>query len=169
MGSNNMFFTFLLLKAGTDAKKLLLKFPAFIDKYIGKDLRAMGFYKKQFLIPVKDIHLYAGMSNDITPVGSVTYLYILASIALFTLLIACINFMNLSTARSSKRSAEVGIRKVLGAEKRSLIKQFLGESLLMSMIAFGIALAITKSLLLAFSNIAGRNLSLDFSSQWFII
>ncbi|MBK8496249.1 MAG: hypothetical protein IPL50_15485 [Chitinophagaceae bacterium] len=62
-----------------------------------------------------------------------TYLYILASIALFTLLIACINFMNLSTARSSKRSAEVGIRKVLGAEKGSLVRQFLGESILMSL------------------------------------
>src|ERR1044071_541752 len=105
------------------------------------------------------------MPNDISPVGSVTYLYILASIALFTLLIACINFMNLSTARSSKRSAEVGIRKVLGAEKRSLVKQFLGESLLMSMIAFFIALGITQLLLPAFSKVSGRNLSLDFSHQ----
>ena len=121
-------------------------------------------------MPVKDIHLYAGMPNDISPVGqSVTYLYILASIALFTLLIACINFMNLSTARSSKRSAEVGIRKVLGAEKSSLVKQFLGESLLMSMIAFVIALGITEFLLPAFSNVSGRNLSLDFSKEWFIV
>jgi len=109
------------------------------------------------------------MPNDISPVGSVTYLYILASIALFTLLIACINFMNLSTARSSKRSAEVGIRKVLGAEKNSLVKQFLGESLMMSMIAFVFAFVIAQLLLPAFSNITGRNLSLDFSQQWFII
>jgi len=77
--------------------------------------------------------------------------------------------MNLSTARSSKRSAEVGIRKVLGAQRRSLVNQFLGESLLMSMIAFAIALCITKLLLPAFSGVSGRNLSLDFSKQWFII
>ena len=122
MVSNNMFTTFFLLKPGTDAKKLEAKFPAFVDKYMGTGLKAAGFYKKQFLIPVKDRHLYSGMTNDISSAGtaSVTYLYILGSIALFTLLIACINFMNLSTARSSKRSAEVGIRKVLGARKKSL-------------------------------------------------
>jgi len=169
MIGNNMFNTFFLLKPGADAKKLEAKFPAFVDKYMGTGLKAAGFYKKQFLIPVKDIHLHAGMPNDISPVGSVTYLYILASIALFTLLIACINFMNLSTARSSKRSAEVGIRKVLGAEKNSLVKQFLGESLMMSMIAFVFAFVIAQLLLPAFSNITGRNLSLDFSQQWFII
>src|SRR6266496_6725079 len=169
MIGNNMFNTFFLLKPGADAKKLEAKFPAFVDKYMGTGLKAAGFYKKQFLIPVKDIHLHAGMPNDISPVGSVTYLYILASIALFTLLIACINFMNLSTARSSKRSAEVGIRKVLGAKKQSLVKQFLGESLLMSMVAFVIALGITQLLLPAFSHVSGRNLSLDFSQQWFII
>ena len=171
MVSNNMFNTFFLLKPGADAKQLETKFPAFVDKYMGTGLKAAGFYKKQFLIPVKDLHLYSGMSNDISSVGtvSVTYLYILASIALFTLLIACINFMNLSTARSSKRSAEVGIRKVLGAQKRSLVKQFLGESLLMSMIAFAIALCITKLLLPAFSSVSGRNLSLNFLEQWFII
>ena len=171
MVSNNMFNTYFRLKDGADAKKLEAKFPAFVDKYMGKDLKAAGFFKKQFLIPVKDLHLYSGMTNDISSAGtvSVTYLYILASIALFTLLIACINFMNLSTARSSKRSAEVGIRKVLGAQKRSLVKQFLGESLLMSMIAFAIALCITMLLLPAFSSVSGRNLSLNFFDQWFII
>src|SRR6266496_5388430 len=171
MVSNNMFNTFFLLKPDADAKKLEAKFPSFVDKYMRTGLKAAGFDKKQFLIPVKDRHLYSGMSNDIVASGtvSVTYLYILGSIALFTLLIACINFMNLSTARSSKRSAEVGIRKVLGAEKNSLVKQFLGESLMMSMIAFVFAFVIAQLLLPAFSNITGRNLSLDFSQQWFII
>lgn len=169
MAGNNMFQTYLLLKPGTDAKRLEAKFPAFVDKYIGKVLKGMGFYKKQFLIPVKDIHLHSGMKNDVTPTGSVTYLYILASIALFTLLIACINFMNLSTARSSKRSAEVGIRKVLGAEKSSLIKQFLGESILMSLIAFVIAVMLATLLLPGFSYMSGRELYLNFSEHWFII
>lgn len=169
MASNNMFSTYFLLKPGADAKKLEAKFPAFVDKYIGKDLKAYGFYKKQFLVPVKDIHLYSGLRNTASGAGSITYLYILGSIALFTLVIACINFMNLSTARSSKRSAEVGVRKVLGANKKSLIKQFLGESLMMSLIAFVIALMITELLLPAFSHISGKNLSLDFSTNWLIL
>ena len=124
---------------------------------MGTGFKATGFYKKQFLVAVKDLHLYSGMSNDMASSGTVskTYLYILGSIALFTLLIACINFMNLSTARSSKRSAEVGVRKVLGAEKNSLVKQFMGESLLMSTIAFVIALGITELLLPAFSTRIG--------------
>lgn len=169
MVGNNMFNTFLLLKKGADGKRLESKLPAFVDKYIGTGLKAAGFYKKQFLLPVKDIHLHAGMPNDISPVGSVTYLYILGSIALFTLLIASINFMNLSTARSSRRSAEVGIRKVLGAEKGSLVRQFLGESLLMSTVSFLFALGITTLLLPAFSRLSGRHLSLDFAQQWYII
>ena len=131
-----MFYTYFLLKPGTDAKKLEAKFPAFIDKHAAEGLKAMGFYKKQFLTAIKDVHLYANTSTNVSPSGSVTYLYILASIALFTLLIACINFMNLSTARSSKRAAEVGVRKVLGAEKSSLIRQFIGESVMMALIAY---------------------------------
>ena len=169
LATNNMYYTYLLLKPGTDAKKLEAKFPAFIDKYAGKDLKAMGFYKKQFLVPVKNIHLFSGLQNNVTPPGSITYLYILSSIAIFTLLIACINFMNLSTARSSKRSAEVGIRKVLGAEKNSLISQFLGESILMSLLAFFIALAITILLLPAFNSISGKNLSILFTYDFRII
>ncbi|HNW53549.1 MAG TPA: ABC transporter permease, partial [Bacteroidales bacterium] len=121
--TNNMFFTYLQLKPGSDTKNLLARFPAFIDKYAGKDLKAMGFDKKQFLIALRDIHLRSGMDSNVSPSGSMTYLYILGSIALFILLIACINFMNLSTARSTKRSAEVGIRKVLGAEKGALVGQ----------------------------------------------
>lgn len=169
MAGNNMFSTFLLLKPGADPKKLEAKFPAFVDKYIGAALKQMGFYKEQFLLPVKDIHLHADMPFDITQVSSVTYLYILGSIALFTLLIACINFMNLSTARSSKRAGEVGIRKLLGAQKGSLVRQFLGESLLMSFIAFAIALTATTIVLPVFSQLAGRNLSISFRNDWFII
>jgi len=169
MIGNNMFNTFFLLKHEANAKNLEAKFPAFVDKYLGKGLTAAGFYKKQFLIPVKDMHLKAGMAVDVSTVGSTTYLYILGCIAIFTLLIACINFMNLSTARSSKRSAEVGIRKVLGAEKKALVKQFLGESLMMSIIAFVIALGLTKLLLPAFSQMSGRNLSVNLFQQGIIL
>jgi putative ABC transport system permease protein len=169
MAGNNMFQTFLLLKRGANAKTLEAKFPAFVDKYIGKALESMGFYKKQFLIPVKEMHLHSGMDSNISAVGSTASLYILGAIALFTLLLACINFMNLSTARSSKRSAEVGIRKVLGAERNSLVKQFIGESILMSFIALLLALAITFLSLRLFSYISGTELLLDVFSQWTLI
>ena len=109
---------------------------------MSKGLKYAGFEKKQFLIPVKDIHLYAGMPNDISPVGSDTYLYILASIALFTLLIACINFMNLTTARSANRAKEVGIIKVLGTERKNLMMQFLTESTLMVILSLILAIGI---------------------------
>ncbi len=167
--TNNMFFTYLQLKPGSNSKHLEAKFPAFIDKYAGTDLKAMGFGKKQFLTQLKDIHLRSGMDSNVTPPGSITYLYILASIALFTLLIACINFMNLSTARSSKRSAEVGIRKVLGAEKSSLVRQFLGESVFMSLIAFAVAFTITELLLPAFNSVSGKQLTLSFTENILII
>ncbi len=164
LANNNMYYTYLLLTPGADPKKLEAQFPAFVDKYAGKDLKVQGFQKSQYLIALKDIHLHSGSDGDVTPSGSVMYLYILASIALFTLLIACINFMNLATARSSKRSSEVGIRKVLGAEKKFLIAQFLGESVLMSLIAFVFAIAFTKLLLPAFNQLSGKNLSLNFSN-----
>ncbi len=170
LATNNMFYTYLMLRPGADAQQLENKFPAFVEKYIGKDLTAMGFYKKQFLIAVKDIHLHAGMAVDVTDTGNPTYLYILGSIALFTLLIACINFMNLATARSSRRSAEVGVRKVLGAEKNALIRQFLGESILTTFFAFILALLITALFLPGFSHLAGREISFSFSEhKWLLV
>jgi putative ABC transport system permease protein len=164
--TNNMFFTYLQLRPGSDPKKLEAAFPAFLDKYAGKDLKAVGFDKSQFLIPLKDIHLRTDVGNsNVTPAASRTYLYILASIALFTLLIACINFMNLATARSSRRSAEVGVRKVLGAEKKFLIGQFLGEAVLMSLIAFLFAWGIALLLLPAFGMMTGTPLSLSLPAH----
>ena len=169
LATNNLYYTYLQLKPGSDAKKLEAKFPAFIQQYAGKKLQAVGFNKQQFLVPLKKIHLDEDVKNNITAGGSTTYLYILASIALFTLLIACINFMNLATAQSAKRSSEVGIRKVLGAEKKLLITQFLGEAVLMSLLAFILALAFTELLLPAFNSVSGKQLSLSFSNNIVLI
>ena len=160
MAFDNLYTTYVQLQPGTDAKKLESKFPAFIEKYAGKDLRQAGFWRKDFLLPVADIHLHADMM-EMTPGGNPVYLYILGSVAAFILGLACINFMNLSTARSHRRSAEVGVRKVLGARKGALIGQFLGESLLMSLLAFLLALGlalITKPL---FENLAQQTLTID--------
>ncbi|WP_077923247.1 ABC transporter permease [Spirosoma sp. 209] len=158
MVSNNMFFTYLKLKPGTDARKLEAKLPAFVEKYMRKDLAVAGRDKKQFLTAVRDIHLHTDLTHNVTPNGSLTYLYVLGSIALFTLLIACINFMNLSTARSGKRAAEVGVRKVLGAEQASLVRQFLSEALLFSVFAFGLALALVWLMTPVFEAVSGKTL-----------
>ena len=159
--TNNMFTVYLRLVPGTNPKMLEAKFPAFLDKYAGKMMKEMGFDKRQFLIPVRDIHLRSDVPGNVTAPVSKSYLYILASIAVFTLLIACINFMNLATARSAKRSAEVGVRKVLGAVKGLLIGQFLGESVMMSSIAFFLAWGLTVLLLPMFSEITNRSLGLS--------
>lgn len=169
LATNNLFYTYLQLKPGADAKKLEAKFPAFIEQYAGKKLQAVGFNKRQFLVPLKKIHLDEDVKDNITEGGSTTYLYILASIALFTLLIACINFMNLATAQSAKRSSEVGIRKVLGAEKKLLVSQFLGEAVLMSLLAFLLALAFTQLLLPVFNVASGKELTLSFSNNILLI
>ncbi|MBD0377449.1 MAG: ABC transporter permease, partial [Flavisolibacter sp.] len=162
--NNNMFFTYLLLKEGANAKKLEAKFPAFVNTHMGSELKAMGKQRNYFLTSVKEIHL-SGIEDNVTPGGNKTSLFILASIAVLTLLIACINFMNLSTSASSKRAAEVGVRKVLGAEKNSLLRQFLGESVLMAGIALLIALLFTFLLLPMFEQVSGKNLTLSLGQH----
>jgi putative ABC transport system permease protein len=163
MVNNNMFYSYLLLKPGADPKQLQVKFEAFIEKHAGTDLKAAGRGRKQFLTPVKEIHLHANTDGNVTPGGSVKYLYILFSIAIITLLIACVNFMNLSTARSSKRAMEIGVRKVLGAEKKSLVRLFLTEAMLLSLIAFIISVLFAVVLMPMFEQVSGKdfNYSLD--------
>jgi putative ABC transport system permease protein len=163
MVNNNLFYTYFLLKPGTDAQKLEYKFDAFIQKYASADLKASGRGRRQFLVPVPDIHLYAHTVGNVTPGGNVSYLYILISIAVVTLLIACVNFMNLSTARSSKRALEIGVRKVLGAEKSSLIKQFLWEAILLACVSFVISLILAALLKPLFEKVSGTEFV--FTSQ----
>ena len=160
---NNMFYTYLLLKPDADAKKLEAKLPAFVNKYMAAALKDAGFSRRLFLTPIRAIHLNSDVKNNVSAPGSKTYLYILASIAVLTLLIACINFMNLSTSRSSKRAAEVGVRKTLGAERGSLIRQFLGESLVMAVIAFVFAVLFTSILLPFFEQVSGKEFQISVS------
>ncbi len=167
MVNNNMFYSYLLLKPGADVGKLEKKFEAFIEKHAGADLKASGRVRRQFLTPVADIHLDTRVQGNVTPGGSVGYLRILFSIALVTLLIACVNFMNLSTARSSKRAIEIGVRKVMGAEKKSLINQFIWEAIFYALSAFIIALAMTMLLMPLFRQVSGKELV--FSSQQYLL
>jgi putative ABC transport system permease protein len=157
--NNNMFLTYLRLKPGTNPEQLEKKFPAFIEKYARNDLKAVGFDKDMFLVHVPDLHLYNNFQSVVTPTNSITYLYILGSIAIFTLLIACINFMNLSTARSAKRAAEVGVRKVMGAEQGALVRQFLGESMVLAFLALIIAVILVAAFLSLFNQLTNKSLS----------
>jgi putative ABC transport system permease protein len=160
LSNNNMFFTYLKLKEGANATSLKQKFPLFIDRHLGAQLKGMGKQRKYSLTPVADIHLSGG-GNNASPGGNKTVLFILGSIAVLTLIIACINFMNLSTASSSKRAAEVGVRKVLGAHRSSLLQLFLGESVLMALIALLFALVLTYLLLPLFGQVAGKAIHLS--------
>jgi putative ABC transport system permease protein len=169
MVNNNLFYTYLLLKPGANAKSLEAKFPAFIERYLSADLKAAGRGRNQFLIPVPDIHLRANTQGNVTPVGSLSYLYILISIAVVTILIACVNFMNLSTARSSKRAVEIGVRKVLGAEQFSLVRQFLWEAVLLSLISFIISIGFARLLMPLFEQVAGREFNFSGNQYLWLI
>ena len=163
--NNNMFYTYLLLKNSSDGNKLAAKFPGFVQRHLGNELKQMGKQRKYFLTPVRDIYLSGIAKNSIIAGGSKTTLFILGSIAILTLLIACINFMNLSTANSAKRAAEVGVRKVLGAQKQSLLRQFLGESLIMAGIALILALVFSFLLLPVFEQVSGKTLIISFEQK----
>lgn len=157
--SNNIFYTYLRLRPDADPNQFARKFPGFVDKYAGKDLKAAGFNKLLYLTPVTKIHLYSGLQNIVTPTNSPTYLYIVGSIALFTLLIACVNLMNLSTARAIKRAAEVGVRKVLGAGQGGLMQQFLSESILLSLTSLVLAVGLVIMALPLFNRLTEKQLT----------
>lgn len=165
-------YTYLLLKPGADHEKLQAKLPGMVEKYMGPQMqRDMGVTLEQFrtkgnklgfvLQPLTSIHLYSETSTEIEPGGNATYVYIFGAIAIFMLIVACINFINLSTASASKRAKEVGVRKVIGSGRAQLIVQFLSESILMTMIALLLAGVLVQIALPVFNDIAGKHLSFD--------
>ena len=166
------YHTYLLLKPVTDLKKIEARFPDMVAKYMGPQIQQqMGLSLQQFrtkgntlgfaLQPLKDIHLNSNTSNEFEPGGNASYVYIFGGVALFMLIVACINFINLSTAGASKRAKEVGIRKVAGSGKLQLVGQFLAESILIAFFALFIAFALVELALPAFNNISGKHLSFD--------
>lgn len=170
--TSHNFHTYLLLKPGTDYKAFEKHFDQYIDKYVLPyaqqfiKINNMDEFKKAgnkldySLMPLTDIHLKSDFNFEITPSGNIQYVYIFSVVALFILILACINFMNLSTARSAKRAKEVGIRKVLGTERKTLIAQFLTESTITAFIALGIALLMAYLVLPFFNDIAAKSLSI---------
>jgi len=161
----HMFHSFLLLNDETSPTDLEKKFPSFVAKYILDNPQADG---KQdiHLQPLTSIHLHSNMTGELGANGDVTYVYVFAGVAIFILLIACFNFTNLSTARSLARAKEVGLRKVVGAQKRQLVSQFLGESTLFAVLSMVLAMLITWLVLPLFNQLAERQLRIDLAKNY---
>ena len=171
--TSHNFYTYLLLKKGTDYKIFEKNFPDYTRKYAIpyarkfmninslEEFEQSGNKLAYSLIPMTDIHLRSDREDEILPSGNIQYVYIFSAVALFILFIACINFMNLTTARSANRAREVGIRKVLGTGRRRLIAQFLFESVLMVFLALLLAVIIDYAVLGVFNDLAAKQLRLS--------
>lgn len=172
--------TYVLFKDAADYKRLEAALPAFLNKFSGDDMRNQlhqtmaefekgGSFFRLNLTALTDIHLKSNRSGELGPNGTIRYVYIFSAIALFILLIACVNFMNLSTARSANRAREVGVRKVLGSAKKHLIAQFLIESILLTSVATVIAIIVAAMLLPAFNQLSGKNLAITTASLTWLV
>jgi putative ABC transport system permease protein len=156
-------YSYLLLREGTEPAALERKFAPFIEQKMGPVLKAVGGDIRFVLQPVTDIHLHSRLNGEISRNSDASTVSIYAAVALFILFLACINFMNLSAARSAKRALEVGIRKVHGAVKSRLVSQFLGESLIQSVMALALALLLVQAGLPLFRAIVGIALPHPFA------
>ena len=156
---NFRIYTYLLLDANADPEAVKVKMRTLLEERLGRILRTVGVELNPYLQKLTDIHLKSNLEGEIGPTGDESYIYIFSAVAIFILLIACINFMNLSTARSESRAKEVGIRKVIGADRAQLIKQFLGESITFTFFASIIAGIAVVFLLIPFNTIAEKNIS----------
>ena len=173
-------FNYLMLGLGSDPDALEAKFPDMVRKYEAPGVEerrqisydeylAQGYGIRLFLQPLKDIHLRSRLEQEIEPNGNIAYVYMFSLIAVFVLLIACINFMNLSTARSVNRAKEVGVRKTLGSLRNQLVWQFLFESILLSLIALVMALSIVGLVLPIFRTFTGTDLRMGLWEDGFIL
>lgn len=169
---NNFIHGYVKLKPQVAVAALEERLPAFLEQHGGDQLRDMGMEKSLSLEPVRDIHLFSERENQVEATVNSSLLYILLTIAGFIQFLACINFMNLTTARSTLRAKEVGIRKTVGAGRGTLVRQFLTEAILLSTIAFLLAIPILKVALPWLNQMTGSNVSGSLSqypSIWLLI
>lgn len=178
------FQTYILLHQGADPEALDAKFPELLMKYMGPQIEAFmgksmeklmeeGDLRGEFYLQsLRDIHLHSDLLGEMEPTSDVRYVYIFTAVALFILIIASINYMNLSTARSAGRAKEVGIRKVLGSFRHQLIRQFLTESMILSLISLAGALVLVRLALPFFNGLSGKTMTfsdLGDSSLLFVL
>jgi putative ABC transport system permease protein len=175
---SNNFNTYIVLRKGADPKKLESQFGAMVVKYVGPQVKQLmnitmddfsksGNFDNYNLMPLTSIHLHSNKAAELGVNSNIEFVYIFSFIAILILLIACVNFMNLSTARSSNRAKEVGVRKVLGSLRKNLVTQFLTESILISLLALIIAIGIAFLLLPYFNQLSGKQITMSvFSRPW---
>ncbi len=158
-------FTYVLLKPGTDVAAFNKKMLPMYDQYMAPIFAKYNVKMHYGAEPITDIHLHSKFEHEPEELGSMSYIWIFSAVAFFMLLIACINYMNLTTARSARRAKEIGIRKVTGSTKKQLILQFLGESLLTAFVAVLLSMILVLVLLPVFNSISGKSFSLHTLSQ----
>ena len=174
------FNTYVLLRPGTDFNKFQAKIPAFFQRQAGPQMQSIlhltfakfeqgGNYFRINFTPLTKIHLYSSREAELGMNGNIEFIYMFSAIALFILLIACVNFMNLSTARSANRAREVGVRKVLGSPRKYLIAQFLTESIIVTLIGAIIAFFAAWALLPLFNQMSGKDLTITVQTIVWIV
>ncbi|MFP4095425.1 MAG: ABC transporter permease [Cyclobacteriaceae bacterium] len=168
---DNFVSTYLLLAEGYDPQALEARFSGFIDRHLAPAADGNPASRRDFLHlwPLTDIHLHSHLDSEIEDNGNITYIYLYSISAVFLIMIACINYINLSTARAGRRAKEVGIRKVVGAGRHMLVGQFLSESVLIAIFSLGAALLLVEMALPYFNTFFGQTLSLNFYNNTFII
>jgi putative ABC transport system permease protein len=160
---NNQPSAYVLLKQGTNIKQFNDKIAGLIERKCGESHRTL------FLKPYSDRYLYGTYENGVQVGGRIEYVRLFSIIAILILVIACINFMNLSTARASRRMTEIGMKKALGADRKSIIFQHLGESILMAFISLIVAVIFVGLLLPQFNEITGKHIRINFNSLQILI
>jgi putative ABC transport system permease protein len=177
---SNSYFTFLLARPGVSEQSINSDLKQATLRYAGPQLERMvhtsfaemaktGQYYNYLTIPLTKIHLYSPFTDEMEPGGNIEYVYIFIAIAVLILIIACINFTNLATAQSAGRAKEVGIRKVLGSNKRDLIFQFLIEAMITSSIAMVLSVLLTAVLIPYFNQLSGKQISLSILPLYWLI
>lgn len=165
----NGFYTYILLKNNVDQKVFESKLPDFVERHMGDSMRDLQLFYKYSLQPLAEIHLNSHLRYEIQQTGNMSTVYIFATVGLFILLIACINYMNLATARSLGRAKEVGVKRVLGARKNQLIRQFLVESITVTFVSFLFALLFVELLQPLFFDLTGTNLPNVFTFELLLL
>ncbi len=161
-------YTYILLRENSRMEGIHDKFTSFYDKYMKPIGDQINANYNLMSTPLTETHFRQGLGAEL-PTGNKSYVFIFSAVAFFILMLAAINYMNMATARSAKRAKEVGVRKVLGAHKKLLIRQFLSESLALTFIALLIAILIVTILIPEFNNLSGKELTFNITNSPFII
>ncbi|MXX02396.1 MAG: FtsX-like permease family protein [Gemmatimonadetes bacterium] len=164
-GGDFNIYTYLLLREGYSARELEQQLPGFIERHLGDVLRAFGMEQNAYLRPVGDIHLYTYDMTRGGGTGDIRTVYVAFLLAAFILVLACANFINLTTARSLSRASEVGMRKVLGGTRAHAMLQYIGESVLLTLFALGLSIVLLQTLLPAVNDLLNQNINLELTTD----